>query len=238
MRVLPTALIALLASEANAFVPLRSVLRQKKPTKLSMADAYDLSSDVPEAAASPKPATTNTATTTTNSRVEGIRAQLQQEIANAEAARGQVLREIEEAELRRGQLEQEATQSLADAAARRQKLETFEAQQAAAAAGGGLLAGAAAPIALGSLGAIAFGRSALASRQKKIEEQQIIEAEKAAKAAEAASASGGNILAVSSHIYRCSLHIMLLSGLLRWQTHSFCHIFFGKNYSQFLVVPS
>jgi hypothetical protein len=110
--------------------------------------------------------------------------------------------EIEEAELRRETLEKEAAQSLTEAAARRQKLVTFEAQQAAAAAAGGGLLGAAAPIAIGSLGAIAFGRSALESRQKKIEEQQRIEAEKAAAAkAQVASASTGNLLGVSSQNY-------------------------------------
>jgi hypothetical protein len=192
-----------------------------------MADAYNLSTDVPEATAPPKPKPA----TATSSRVDNIRAQLQQEIANAETAREQVLREIEEAELRRETLEKEAAQSLTEAAGRRQKLESFEAQQtaaaAAAAAGGGGLLGAAAPIAIGSLGAIAFGRAALESRQTKIEEQQRIEAEQAAQA-EVASASKGNLLGVSSQIYRCSLHILFLSGLLRWQTHSFCHIFFGK----------
>jgi hypothetical protein len=202
MRIHPLALVALLASEASAFVP-NGFLAPSRRTKLSIGE-YNLETGLePPATAVVKKVVNDVSRNEPSSRVEKIREQLRQEIADAEAAREQVLREIEEAEARRQRLEQEAQNSLADADVRRKRLDTFETQQAAAAAAAAAvnpLSGVAAPIAAGTLGAIAFGRSALESRQKKIEEQKRIEEEKARQAA--TPKSDGSFLGVSkSHFF-------------------------------------
>jgi hypothetical protein len=196
MRIHPLVLVAFLASKSSAFVP-NGFLAPSRRTKLFIAE-YNLDTGLePSVPAAVKKAVNDVSRKQPSNRVEKIREQLRQEIADAEAAREQVLREIEEAEARRQRLEQEAQNSLADADVRRKRLDTFETQQAAAAATP--LSGVAAPIAAGTLGAIAFGRSALESRQKKIEEQKRIEEEKARQAA--TPKSDGNFLGVSMLLF-------------------------------------
>lgn len=183
MRIPSVALVALLATETNAFVPYG--LPKPRATKISMADGYDLG--------------TNGASST-QAQVDDIRSKLQKELADATSARENLLREIQEAELQRKQLEAEAAASLAEAQAIKgasKGAATTGAATTGAVAGG--LSGAIAPVAVGTvgLGALAYGRSLLEQRQKKIEEEKRIEAEKAAQAAaeKAAAEARGNLLA-------------------------------------------
>jgi hypothetical protein len=169
MKISALAIVALMATEASAFVPASSRTARKlngarasfsKNKPLHMADEYNLDTGAPK-----------TVTLTGNAaRLEKLRADLEREIVEAEADRSKVLQEIAEAEARRRRLEAEAIKVLSDVEARRKRLAILEEQAARAS-----LIGGAGPV-VGGLGAIAAtvtaARSALATREKVLEEKR------------------------------------------------------------------
>ena len=124
MKIDALAIVALMAAEASAFVPTSSRTGRKlkgarapsfKNMPLQMADEYNLDTETPKTA---PPAPKGLGGLGLNgdvlglngnaARLEKLKADLQLEIAEAEADRVKVLQEIAEAEARRGRLEQEA----------------------------------------------------------------------------------------------------------------------------------
>jgi hypothetical protein len=203
MKIDALAIVALLATEASAFVPVSSRTGRKpkgarapfsKNKPLYMADEYKLDTGIPK-----------TVTTAVSKGLEGLglngnaarleklKTELQLEIAEAEADRIKVLQAIAEAEGRRGRLEQEATKVASEVEARRKRLTVLEEQAARASAGG---AAGAVPLVVGGLGAVAAtitaARSALATREKVLEEkkQQAEEARLAAEKGQGILAGG------------------------------------------------
>jgi hypothetical protein len=202
MKIHALAIGVLMASEVSAFVPASSRTARKlkgasenKP--LHMADEYNFDNGTPKTVTSALKGLVNGDGNA--ARLEKLKADLQREIAQAEADRIKVLQEIAEAEARRGRLQEEATKVGSEVEARRKRLTALE-EQAARASAGGLLGGAAAPVVVvGGLGAIAAAitaaRSALAAREKVLEEKKQ-EAEEARLAAEKVEGKAGGLAGI------------------------------------------
>jgi hypothetical protein len=219
MKIHALAIAALMAAEASAFIPASSRTARKikgattsssKTTNkqpLYMADEYNLDTGTPKTAAPKGLGNGNAA------RLEKLKADLEREIAEAEADRAKVLQEIAEAEARRVRLEEEATKVATEVEARRKRLTVVEEQQATARAAstGGLAGlGGAAPLVVGGLlGTIAAARSALAAREKVLEEtrQEAEVARIAAEKVKAAAGGLGGFAAVSIPLLVCCVCI-------------------------------
>jgi hypothetical protein len=194
MRFHRLAIVAvLLAADAGAFVPLGTILgRRTKTTSENVPKTTAVAASAPDGGGP-----------SSQEQINDVRKQLEREIADAENSRQQVLGEISEGEARRKALEQEALKSAADAQAKRAAFtQAQQAQAANAAVATRVPLASAAPLVagVGSLSALAFGRSLLTQRKVKLEEAKKIEQEAAKQVSNAERAVRTSNIAVVSGV--------------------------------------